>query len=378
MASGLFNPHPLVIAGPSIIGSAKPNAYDNRGIRFRRGRHYNRARQQTNRYAFDQHRLNLCEFHNNLLLTSDQTPSPGTGCAQLLQAGSVLSAPELQKVHTMIPLDSLEEATAMPQPVTAFLRQSLALKAAIVDCLDSPSMKPVHRLRSSTRRLEATLELLDLSTDVKVRRKSKPLRKALREIRRGAGAVRDLDVHRNLLKAYKKNNDTDKLDHDLVSAREKAAHQLTSELRKDQKQLNQELNELETILKPVLDLDLSGAELISLTRKWFASTISHLDPQQDDQLHAIRKAGKTARYIAETGAKDSKAVAGLAARFEHAQNTLGAWHDCLLLLDEAQESLPEHSPTTEQLQEKAVHLRQQANATAKHLLATFCAQKNQR
>jgi CHAD domain-containing protein len=265
----------------------------------------------------------------------------------------------------------------MPQPVTAFLRQSLALKAAIVDCLEEPSIKPIHRLRSSTRRLEATLELLDLSTDVKVRRKSKPLRKALREIRRGAGAVRDLDVHRDLLKAYKKNKDTDKLNRELVSAREKAAHQLTAELRKDQKQLNVELNKLETLLKPVLDLDLNSTKLIRLTRKWFASTISHLDPQQDDQLHSIRKAGKTARYIAETGAGDSKAVARLATRFERVQNTLGAWHDCLLLLDEAQKSLPERSPTTEQLQEKAIHLRQQANATAKHLLATFCAQKNQ-
>jgi CHAD domain-containing protein len=271
----------------------------------------------------------------------------------------------------------LEEAIAVPQPVTAFLRQSLALKAAIVDCLDSPSTKPVHRLRSSTRRLEATLELLDLSTDVKVRRKSKPLRKALREIRRDAGAVRDLDVHRDLLKAYKKNNDTGKLNHDLVSAREKAAHQLTVALRKDKKQLNVELNELETLLKPVLDHDLSGADLIRLTRKWFASTIGHLDPQQDDQLHSIRKAGKAARYIAETGANGSKSVAALAARFERAQNTLGAWHDCLLLLDEAQKSLTEHSPTIEQLQEKALHLRQQATTVAKHLLATFPAQKNQ-
>ncbi len=266
----------------------------------------------------------------------------------------------------------------MPQPVTAFLRQSLALQAAIADCLHNPAMKPVHRLRSSTRRLEATLELLDLSTDIKVRRKSKPLRKALREIRRGAGAVRDLDVHRDLLKTYKKNRDTDKLDRDLASAREKAARQLTAALRKGRKQLIAELNHLETVLKPVLDLDLSGAELTRLTRKWFRSTIGHLDPRQDDQLHSIRKAGKTARYLAETGAQDSKAVARLAARFERAQNTLGAWHDCLLLLDEAQASLPEHSPTTEQIQEKALHLRQQANATAKHLLATFCAQKNQR
>jgi len=258
----------------------------------------------------------------------------------------------------------------MSQPVTAFLRQSLALKAAIVDCLDEPSMKPVHRLRSTTRRIEATLELLDLSTDLNVRGKSKSLRKALREVRRAAGAVRDLDVHRDLLKAYKKNGDTDKLDHDLVSAREKAAKKLRTDLRKGQKIFIEELNDVDAMLKPVLDLDLSGTELIRLTRKWFASTICHLDPQKDDQLHSIRKAGKAARYIAEMGADDSKTVAGLATRFERAQNTLGAWHDCLLLLGEAQTSL------TDQLQEKALRLRQQANAVAEHLLATFCARKN--
>jgi CHAD domain-containing protein len=242
--------------------------------------------------------------------------------------------------------------------------------------VDDPSIKLVHRLRSTTRRLEATLELLDLSTGIKVRGKSKSLRNALREVRRAAGAVRDLDVHRDLLKAYKKNGDTDKLDHDLVYARKKAAKKLRTDIRKGQKLFIEELNDVETMLKPVLDLDLSSAELIRLTRKWFAATICHLHPQKDDQLHSIRKAGKAARYIAETGADNSKAVAGLATRFERAQNTLGAWHDCLLLLEEAQTSLPEHSPTTDQLQEKAFRLRQEANAVAKHLLATFCAQKN--
>jgi CHAD domain-containing protein len=260
----------------------------------------------------------------------------------------------------------------MPQPVAAFLRQALALKSAIADCLEHPTTKPVHRLRSSTRRIEATLELIDIATDTRMRRKSKPLHKALAKLRRAAGVVRDLDVHRDLLKAYKKNRDTTQLDHDLASARDKAARKLQTQLQKDQKKLHQEIDDLETILNPVLDLDLSGTELLRLTRTWFSATICDLDPNEDDQLHFIRKAGKTARYIAETGAADSKAVATLASRFEHAQETLGAWHDCLLLLNEAQGSLPGNSPTLNQLQEKAFQLRQQANATAQNLLASFC------
>ncbi|MEI9981094.1 MAG: CHAD domain-containing protein [Edaphobacter sp.] len=262
----------------------------------------------------------------------------------------------------------------MPQPVIAFLQQSQALKAAIADCLKKTSPKPVHRLRSSTRRIEATLELLAaVSTSVPVDHEAEPLRKALRKLRRVAGAVRDLDVHRELLKTCKKSADTVLLDRNLSNARESAARKLADVLEENQKKVHQSLNALEAVLKPVLDLDLSGKELIHLTRSWFAKSACNLDPEQDDQLHSIRKAGKTARYIAETGAGASKAVATLAARFEHAQETLGAWHDYLVLLDEAQASLSKQSPTTEQILQRATGLHLKAKAVAKRLLVTFCA-----
>ncbi len=261
----------------------------------------------------------------------------------------------------------------MSQPVTVFLRQSLALRAAMAACFEEPSPKPVHKLRSSTRRLEATLELLALSTDLAIRREAKPLRKVLRKVRRAAGSVRDLDVHRKLLKSCRKSDDTAHLDADLVSAREKVVTELCEELDKSQKKIHQSLDELETALKPALDLDLSGKDLIHLTRGWFARKACQLDPEQDDELHSIRKAAKTARYIAESGAETSKATAALAARFERAQETLGKWHDSLLLLNEARASLPEQSPTVDQIQQSALGLREQANSAAKHLLVTICA-----
>lgn len=269
----------------------------------------------------------------------------------------------------------------MPQPVTVFLRQSLTVNAAIAACLKKTSIKSVHRLRSSTRRIEATLELLTVSTNLRLRSKSKPLRKILRTLRRTAGAVRDLDVHRKLLKPYKKNNDTAKLEQDLTTAREKSARKLRTALRKSKKQLQKELTQLETHLQPAVDLSLNATTLLNLTTTWFAKAIANLDPLQDDQLHSIRKAGKTARYIAKSGATkpgatksgaaNSKSVAALASRFEHAQEILGAWHDYLILLDEARSILPEQSPTIVQLQEKALQLRHHANKVATGLLATF-------
>ncbi len=261
----------------------------------------------------------------------------------------------------------------MSQPVGAFLQQSLILKAAIVDCLKKPSPKPVHKLRSTTRRIEATLELLAAASTIHIDRESRPLRKALRKLRRAAGAVRDLDVHRGLLNACKKNADTARLDHELSAAREKAAGKLIRELEKHQKKIGKCLDNLEIALKPALDLDLSGKELIHLTRGWFAKNACALDPGDDDQLHSIRKAGKTARYIAETGADTSKAASALASRFERAQKILGSWHDYLLLLDEAQASLSKQSPTTEQIRRKATDLRRKADSAANHLLVTICA-----
>jgi CHAD domain-containing protein len=262
----------------------------------------------------------------------------------------------------------------MPQPVTVFLQQSLELKAALADCLTKASPKPVHKLRSSTRRIEATLELLAaVSTNVHIDRKSKPLRKALRKLRRAAGAVRDLDVHRELLKTCNKNDDTRHLDQELSAARVRAARKLVQVLEENQKKARQSLDDFEAALQPALNLELSGKELMHLTRSWFAISAGNLDPGHDEQLHSIRKAGKTARYIAETGAEASKAAAALAARFERAQQILGAWHDYLLLFDEARTSLSKQSPTTEQILQKATVLRQQAHDAAQQLLVTICA-----
>jgi CHAD domain-containing protein len=249
----------------------------------------------------------------------------------------------------------------------------LILKAATTDCLKKPSQKPVHKLRTATRRIEATLELLAAVSTIHIDRESKSLRKALRKLRRAAGAVRDLDVHRDLLKACKKNADTARLDHELSAARDKEADKLIRELEKLHKKISKSLDDLEIALKPALELNLSGKELIHLTRGWFAKNACTLDPGHDDQLHSIRKAGKTARYIAETGAETSKAAAALASRFERTQKTLGSWHDHLLLLDEAQASLSKQSPTTEQIRRKATDLRRRADSAAKHLLVTICA-----
>jgi CHAD domain-containing protein len=259
----------------------------------------------------------------------------------------------------------------MPQPVTVFLRQSLMLKAAIADCLKKTSPKRVHHLRSTTRRIEATLQLLVLSSGIsRIQKESKPLERSLRKVRRAAGTVRDADVHSDLLEAYNRTPDAKRLRDDLAAERKKAERKLIKCLEQEQKKIELKLADLEAILAPAVDLDLSGAKLITVTQNWFAENVRGLDPQHDQDLHSLRKVSKTARYLAETGVDASKAAANLAARFEAAQKTLGEWHDHFLLLHEAHTRLPTNSETIQQIQEDTERLHQQADTKAGQLLST--------
>jgi CHAD domain-containing protein len=258
----------------------------------------------------------------------------------------------------------------MPQPVTVFLRQSLMLKTTIATCLKKPSPNRVHLLRSTTRRIEATLELLVLSADISgIDQYAKPLQRSLRKLRRAAGEVRDADVHTELVVAYEHTPDTHRLRQNLLAIRKRAERKLIKCLKQQQKKVERRLDNLETHLSSALDLNLSGAKLITVTQSWFAEAIRGLDPQHDEDLHTLRKASKTARYLAETGVDASKAAATLAARYEAAQKTLGEWHDHFLLLHEAHTNLQKDSETLEQIQQDTERLHHRADVAANHLLA---------
>ncbi len=256
----------------------------------------------------------------------------------------------------------------MPQPVALLLRQSLSLKTEVLDCLSDPAPKHVHHLRSKIRRIEATLELLALSASLPdLQNEAKPLTKLLTKIRRAAGKVRDLDVHLDLLKKYRRNDDTARLEKDLASARKKNAAKLCDLLKKDRLKVDREFDRLQIALEPALNLAIGGDALEDVAHRWFAFALHGLDHRKDKHLHTIRKVSKTARYLAEIGAETSKAAARSASRFERTQQALGKWHDSLLLAEEASASLGKHARTTQQIQADTQRLRQRAIPTTKHL-----------
>src|SRR5438105_2467820 len=92
-------------------------------------------------------------------------------------------------------------ATTSPsaQPLQVLSENVKALEAAILTCLAKPRKKAVHQLRTATRRIEAQLELLSQFEQVPAQDKDRDNAMCLlKQLRRAAGHIRDVDVQRDL------------------------------------------------------------------------------------------------------------------------------------------------------------------------------------
>jgi len=294
-------------------------------------------------------------------------------------------------------------AKDLAYPIATLREHVTALEAAITLTFADPQPKPVHRLRTTSRRIEALLILLDLLPGLpdhaKLARKSTRL---LKKLRRAAGAVRDLDVQQDLVPNLLPSRPTEPDDltgstsadlhhhtdharrhHDrlhrhakrlsdtLGHRRRQEAAALLTTLSKLQSRLAPTLEQLLTTLAPAVGLALSSTQLTTLTRDWYrhhlpASTRT-LTTSKPRLLHAVRKVAKLARYIAEvapaaapplatrgttpshpattapphnTGTSPAKVAAG----FEAVQHAGGAWHDLLALSGIARSHLGKRSP----------------------------------
>src|SRR5215468_252577 len=88
-------------------------------------------------------------------------------------------------------------------PIDTLRQYITELEAAILLCLDDPAKKPVHRLRTMTRRIEAQIALFEMLHVPKVYSKeARDARRLLKKIRRAAGEVRDLDVQRDNIEEH--------------------------------------------------------------------------------------------------------------------------------------------------------------------------------
>ncbi len=242
-------------------------------------------------------------------------------------------------------------------PIRTLREHVTELEAALTLCLADPGVRPVHRLRTMTRRIEGQLALLDLLAGVPSHDKlARKARRVLKKLRRAAGTVRDIDVQIDLIKealpeesSRALQKDADTLSEALREDREGFARKLLRTLSKNQSELSLVLEALLDKLKPSEDLALSSTQLASLAQEWFKNNTApepkHKE-EADDHLHDIRKMAKLARYIAENAPKTARLPRRVAQSFEDLQQSGGHWHDWMVLADLSAEELGSSSPLT--------------------------------
>lgn len=230
------------------------------------------------------------------------------------------------------------------RPVETLRELVTSLEAALTVVAARPKPRNVHHLRTTTRRIEAEMELLALLPGTG--EQSKAVQESVQrlgKLRRTAGKVRDLDVQRKLTQSGKgsQSKDARQLRKALKQRRGDREEELLREIEKRRDKLAKSLEALLDALDAAKPPALSNQKLNQLVCRWY----THNSPaiaEDTEQMHAVRKAAKMARYMAESGVdgKNSR----LAHVFEDVQEAGGHWHDWLTLAEVAREELGDSSP----------------------------------
>lgn len=208
--------------------------------------------------------------------------------------------------------------------LAAFAERLRRVHEALVESSERPSERVSHRLRTSTRRLEATLSLLPRRL-----RTRGPLAEYVAAAKapfRAHGRARDLDVLAGRLSVYP----------------ECAA--LLGVVRAERAAARAEARATTVAMAaepPPLDPEAIGAsKLRRRTRKRFRALCERLDrdlriamrrPRDDERAHDARKVAKQLRYVLE--AVDERGFATALAAMQALQDHLGAMHDAAVARD---------------------------------------------
>jgi CHAD domain-containing protein len=242
-----------------------------------------------------------------------------------------------------------------------------AFNAAVARAVEDMDSEAVHRLRTGSRRLQAILEATLRSAGPAAHALERPARAWLRElkqVRRSAGAVRDLDVQRKLLANWisqqKPKPETtpgnepspmhvraelkqaEVLDAWLKNERKHLAHAMQKQIRKRQQGLEQAQSAFFTAITrvpPGGSIALGSADAMAL--EMFVHATDAMPLLHGENLHEFRKATKKARYVAEVSADGDSSVASALKRI---QDAIGEWHDWVCLGEESQAALGQDTP----------------------------------
>lgn len=239
------------------------------------------------------------------------------------------------------------------RPIEQLREQAKRLEAALSVGLANSNTKAVHDLRSSTRRVEAQLELLAMSHGLPAYKPAAAkLQRRLDKLRRVAGEVRDCDVQDKLLKdqdhqvtaAAEAPTGIDKAQNKLRKkigkARQRSEKKLLAAIERQLPKLTRDTEALLKCLKPAEDHQVPVSDLL-ITIERRVERLLESRERGEDHLHDIRKVAKRARYQCES--MPGPQAAAMARRLEELQDAGGSWHDLLDLATVCHENFgPEH------------------------------------
>jgi CHAD domain-containing protein len=241
--------------------------------------------------------------------------------------------------------------------------QAKRLEAALSVGVAQPTTKAVHELRSSTRRVEAQLELLKMIKGLPpYKSKAEKVYRRLEKLRRLAGKVRDCDVQDKLLKdenhamssAIEAPSDIartqEELRKDIAKVRQRNERKLIAAIEKQLPRLARNTEELLSALKPAKDLKVHVGPLLDGVVGKMERMLRSRE-HGEEHLHDLRKAAKRARYQCES--LPGPQAAAMATRLEELQDAGGAWHDLLDLATVCHKNLGTEHPLSRLLE----HLR---------------------
>ncbi|HEV2577623.1 MAG TPA: CHAD domain-containing protein [Acidobacteriaceae bacterium] len=228
------------------------------------------------------------------------------------------------------------------------------LEAALSVGLANPTIKAVHELRSSTRRVEAQLALLSTVHGLPPwKPEAEKLQRRLDKLRRVAGKVRDCDVQEKLLKDQDKamrsapeaptgvvDKAQDKLRKRITKNRQRRERKLLAAIERQLPKLARETEAVLASLKPAAEHQVPVSHLLGSIESQMEHMLQSRE-RGEEHLHDLRKAAKRARYQCES--LPGPQAAAMAKRLEQLQDAGGSWHDLLDLATVCHEELgPEH------------------------------------
>ncbi len=253
------------------------------------------------------------------------------------------------------------------QAIDLLKDQAQALDSAMLVAQTAADKAPVHKLRTTTRRVEAQLVLLEQLPGLPEHtREAAEVHRLLRRVRRAAANVRDLDVQADTIVADMPDSaavhdgtrgdqirkEARRLLKKLLKRRKQEAADLEGTLRAESESLSLALR----AMLQVISVEEPGerkrnvftpADLSERIQAWFAAQsarVLHMDKHpnrshalqrlqhlDEPTLHDLRKAAKQCRYMAESLPEGSSFARKLADRFEYLQEAGGLWHDWVML-----------------------------------------------